>query len=1266
MVNNTSPDGSDAHLEATGFGGDRIYQAGANQYIETHWHFDSNARRTPPAQSGAVVEVCPYPTGMAAFHTEDAAWFFGRDRVLANLTERLDERLQHGGAPLLVGAPSGAGKTSLLQAGLVPKLARGALPGSQNWPCLRMTPTGHPITALATAIAPLIGASVEDVTRQLTDYSDRCLDSLRGLLRTRTGNATNTGARLVLIVDQLEELFTMCTDLRERQHFLTLISLLTDKGPGQRAPIALVVFGLRADFYSHCANYPQLARALEEGHIVLGPMSPGELREVIVYPAQRAGLRIEPGLVDILLRDLGSTTAYDPAEVVVGSYEAGRLPLLAHALRATWRERHGHTLTTEGYRLTGGIQNAVAKTAERTFAELNPAEQHASRALFLQLVRIGRDGTEDARRRVPRAALLGDDAEYDAALKTVLTMFTENRLLTQGRNSVEITHEALLHAWPRFREWINEDRAGNLLRQELSEAAIAWDRAGRDTAMLYRGLRLRAARDWRSSQPRQQALTPTAKAFLDASIRHDRRAAGRRRAIFAALASLTAISLISTGIVVRQQIRVASERDLAVFHEITARADQLFDNTSSRDQSQAAQLYLAAHRMQPDDQSTNTQLINTENTPLSATLETPGSTVSSVALSPDGKILASGGSDKVGRLWDITNPIKQKLLGTFETSNGHSIYSLAFSSDGKTLASGDGGGGVELWNVTNRDDPGLLETLRPGAGGATFSVAFSIDGKVAAGSGNGVEQLWDVTQPGQSESLYSWRARDLCAVDNGGCYIYSMAFSSDGRTLADGSSDKTVKLWNIDDPRNPAPLGKPLTGHSRTVNSVAFSRADSTTLVSGSDDGTARLWNLTDPATPTTIVTANAPVKSVALSSDGKTLASGNSDGTAQLWNITNRAHPKPIGRSLAGHTAQVNSVAFTLEGNVLATGSGDQTVRLWNIPDTLLTDHTGSVNSLALSGDGKVLASGSGDGTVRLWNLSNPNHPTAWGEAIKATAFVNSVALSLDGETLATGARDGTVQLWDIGHRTHFEKIGRPLAEYDKQVNSVAFSPDGKMLAAGSDDNFLNLWNVANPYRPTELGERNGAGDSVNSVAFCFDSKMIAVGWTDATVQLFDVTTTLAEKSKRQKSLQEGSVNSVALSRNCETLASGGNDGTVQLWHIRDRTNMEMIGNPLTAAARSVNSVAFSRDGGTLVTGNGDRTVKRWDIEDLTSPALLGRSLTGPTGPVASVVLSPDGRTLAAGSEDHAIRLWDLDPNQAIQRICETSRPPLPSYTGC
>ncbi len=504
--------------------------------------------------------------------------------------------------------------------------------------------------------------------------------------------------------------------------------------------------------------------------------------------------------------------------------------------------------------------------------------------------------------------------------------------------------------------------------------------------------------------------------------------------------------------------------------------------------------------------------------------------------------------------------------------------------------------------------------------------------------------------------------------------LYSMAFSPDGHTLASGSDDGNIRLWNLTDPAHPGPLGQPLTGHAGPVNSVAFS-PDGHTLASGSDDHTIRLWNLIDPAHPGPLgqpLTGHAgPVYSVAFSPDGHTLASGSDDHTIRLWNLIDPPHPGPLGQPLTGHTDIVTSVAFSPDGHTLASCSNDFTIRLWNLTDP---GHLGplgqplearngngnvlavGVNIVAFSLDGHTLASADADGNIRLWNLVDPAHPGPLGQPLTGhTGPVNSVAFSPDGHTLASGSFDNAVRLWNLTDPAHPGPLGVALRGHTGSVASVAFSPDGHTLASGSLDVTVRLWNL-----DTALPLLGHTGP-VDSVAFSPDGQTLASGSDDGNIRLWNLTDP-SHAAPLGQPLTGHTANSVAFSPDGHTLASGSDDGNIRLWNLTDPAHPAPLGQPLTSHTDIVQSVAFSPDGHTLASGGADLTsadvdgnvrygnIRLWNLTDPAHPTPSGQPLTGHTGNrlgiVDSVAFSPDGHTLASGSFDNTVRLWDLiDP---------------------
>ncbi|MGH3771961.1 MAG: caspase, EACC1-associated type [Pseudonocardiaceae bacterium] len=477
----------------------------------------------PPEPVAPAADVCPYP-GLAAFQTEDARWFFGRERVTTELVGRLAARLEQALPLVLVGA-SGSGKSSLLRAGLLPALSDGAMrvPGSRAWPHLLFTPTSDPVGELATQVARLAGAQPQVVRAELVADPAGFAATVR---RALAGGGDINGARVVVVVDQFEETFLRCTSDQDRQVFIRALCAAAGNGAvGGEAP-ALVVLGVRADLYGRCAAYPELLPALQDGQVVLGPMRSAELRAAIEGPAHAAGLTLEPGLVETLLRELGAGTGSSTA----APYDPGALPLLSHALQATWEHRANRTLTVDDYQATGGIYGAVATTAEALFQGFDPAGWHAARRLLLRMVQIG-DGVPDTRLRAERTTLITRSPD-PAAASAVFDAFARARLITAAEDSAEITHEALLGAWPRLRGWIDADRAGLYIHQQLTEAAQRWDHDGQPDSALYRDTDLAVADEWAEDPDHHADLGTLERDFLAASqaLRACQQLASHRRA----------------------------------------------------------------------------------------------------------------------------------------------------------------------------------------------------------------------------------------------------------------------------------------------------------------------------------------------------------------------------------------------------------------------------------------------------------------------------------------------------------------------------------------------------------------------------------------------------------------------------------------------------------------------------------------------------------------------------------------------------------------
>ena len=916
------------------------------------------------------------------------------------------------------------------------------------------------------------------------------------------------------------------------------------------------------------------------------------------------------------------------------------LPLLSHALDQAWRSRTGDVLTLADYERTGGIEGAVAESAQRAYDRLTPAQRTAARHVFTRLTATSSDGVDTADRAARAELTEGKTAAEAQDLEAVLEAFATERLLTLAAGTVEISHEVLLTAWPLLRDtWLAETHADRIVRTRLHNVAADWVRGSRDPSYLYSGSLLQAAAETaariRANPARYPPLSQAERGFVRASESAQRRRVRRRQSLIAFLVAL-AVGLASVAVLAIHNSQVAvGQRDVAVSRQLALQSEVLGD--TGTDPGLSTLESIAAWRISPTSEARYAMLAAAAR-PGIATLAGDTGAVTSVAYSPDGKTLATV-SDDATVLWDVATG--QQIGKPFTASQiSGQFTSVAFSPDGKTLATGSIIGGVQLWDVATHRQIGIFGQLTsPGgfSGDVVSSVAFSPDGKTLASGGWWV-QLWDVAGHRPIGNSFNGRI---------GTFL-SVAFSPDGKILASGSADGTVRLWDVATGQQ---IGKPLTGSTDQVNSVTFS-PDGKTLASGSADGTVRLWDVATGQQIGNNLAGGGAVDSVAFSPDGKTLASGSADDTVRLWDV---ATGQQIGDPLTGHTGPVNSVTFSPDGKTLATGSADDTVRLWDVASITgvasLTGQTTAVNSVAFSPDGKTLASGSADGaddTVRLWDVAarqqigNPlvGHSAHPGQV--------SVAFSPDGKILASGSADSTVRLWDVATR---QQIGNPLGQPSifGSVGSVAFSPDGKVLASGSAFSAVQLWDVAtrqqigNPISPpSSPGETLG---QVSSIAFSPDGTILADGIVFSSASASDVGTgtlqvwDVANHRQLIGNLANtvGAVYSVAFSPDGKTLASGSADGTVRLWDV---ATGQQIGDLLTGATGPVNSVTFSPDGQTLASGSGDGTVRLWDVA---TGQQIGAPLTGHAGPVNSVTFSPDGKTLASGSADGMVQLWDV-----------------------
>ncbi len=1095
----------------------------------------------------------PY-LGLASFQPEDTDRFFGRQALLEEVCVRLAE-VQF----LAVFGASGSGKSSLLRAGLLPAIWRGDVASGEAWPTILLTPGSRPVEQLAIHIANLGSISAASVAADLRADPGAIPVLLRQVLARQAESV-----RLVIVVDQFEEIFTLCRDEDERRGFVDCLLAAA----GENSP-ARVVLGVRADFYARCAEFPALVTALRDRQVLVGPMDAEDLRSVVREPAARAGLAVENALVEAVLADVAD--------------EPGALPLMSHALVETWKRRSGDRMTLAAYRHAGGLRGAIARTADRVFDGFDAGEQRVARDVFLRMTALG-EGTEDTKRRVLRSELL--DCPDPESVARVLARLTEERLVTVGGDTVEVAHEALIRSWPRLRAWLAQDRDALVAHRRLTEAVAEWERHDREDDLLYRGARLTA---WRDDS--QERLNDVEREFLSLSFRvadRERRARRRRaRAFFGVLVTATAVVTVLAVLALMLANRNAEERELAYSRQLVADAR----TQAQLDPELGLLLAREAYRVRPGAETEAALRQAAVDSYVRASFAGHQGKITGVAFAPDGRHLVTSGADGALRVWTWADG---RVSGEPVVLRGHrgEVWTPVFSPDGTRIAAAGFDGVVSVWDWRS----GKAVLLR-GHQDAVWAVSFSPDGQRVASAGqDGTIRVWPVDGVGEPEVLRGHDGR-----------VLGVAFSPDGRTLASSGGDFTVRIWPLDRPGAPIVL----TGHTNSVEMVQFS-PDGRYLATASTDGTARLWNATGTGDPVVLGSHDGTAEGVVFSPDGRMVASTGGDGTIRVWNAATRALPTV----LRGHRGPVWAAAFSRDGKSLVSVSDDGTARVWDVDTAddvvVMRGHTGPPCCAAFSSDGHRVASAGADGTVRIWG-PDPVVLSGGGPAAQ-------LSWSPDGRRVAAVDQDGNVRVWPTDGRTDpavlparithesqatFSPDSRRIATadgtdviriWDETGRSTelradaggllfpVWSPDGRWLAVSSSSGAVVVWDLARPGEPVMLHGHRGA---VWQLAFSRDSTHLASAGNDGSVRVWR---TADFGDPVVLTGHQGLVWSVSFSPDGRYMITSGNDSTVRRWSL-DRPGESLVFHGFRT---SVKSAGLSADGRYL-TAHDDGTVRTW-----------------------------------------------------------------------
>ena len=1192
-------------------------------------------------EDAPVLGMCPYK-GLDYFDEADADLFVGREALTEKLTGRVLTLLSEDGVDqgrffAIVGA-SGSGKSSLVRAGLVPALRWNKT--SANWPIHVLTPSAHPLESLATNLARENGSLAAVAT--LMDDLARDPRTL-GLFIKRELKATG-GLYLLLVIDQFEELFSLCRSVAERSAFINnLITAASDEPGG-----AIVIITLRADFYAHCASYLQLRQALATHQEYIGAMSDDEMRRAIEEPARRGHWEFEPGLVDLILHEVG--------------HEPGALPLLSHALFETWQRRHGRTLTLSGYTSAGGVRGAIAETAEAVFTDKFTHNQQAiARRIFIRLTELGDEtSTGDTRRRATFNELILKPEESDAT-QVVLKALADARLVTTSEDSVQVAHEALIREWPTLRGWLEDNREGLRLHRQLTEAAQEWQAAEREPDILFRGARLAQAREWSASHA--DDMNAQEREFLAASVSSSEREAIQReaqhqreleaaqkltdnerlrleeglksahrlriRSIFVSVAVTLAVFLAIFAIFAWQQ----SISHAAETHSLNLASAAQQANRSGRGDLALA-LALEAVKLDEPPLEALTALREVGlSSGTRAILNGHSQEVRAIAISPNSHMAFSGSCAKMDAqgaclageliLWNL------ETLKELRRWSGHSgwVTAVAFSLDGQILISGAEDGSLILWDVNGVQ----VRELRGNSGSLTGLAVVPGTGFLLSGSADGFLILWEL-KTGIRVQVY----------DEASSPITALAVAANRLTAVTAHQDGSLQLWSL---YKSLPI-QHFENQGNAINSVAISPDASWILFTNSAQPNLFLHKI-DSLSGTLLNQQlfGCIPGHLALSPDASYALVPCQEVIFQVyiqnWNLQ---------RSFSESPDRINAIAINQDGRIGLSASSDATLRLWNLGDQLdyqiETINTDILNAIAISSDGKNLlvndARSNAFQQPALWGIQQRKVVRTFQSYFYKSIKSGEVSISPDNHFVASAGwladwYDPTiisplVAIWNVG----FQKEGDLHCHFDQLKapgRAVAFSLDSQYLLAGSQDpnnktGELFLWDV----QTCQLVRKFETNEDVTSIAFSADGTraITGTGFFGRAI-LWNVAT--GKEIRRFAYADHGPVMSVAFGPGDATvLASGLAD--LYLWDVETGSFIRRYSGLSTYPY----SMAISSDGKYVLSGTMNGEVILWDFS---TGEELHRLETHQE--VYRVLFSPDRRIAYAASPNGKLIEWQI-----------------------
>ncbi|NET36546.1 MAG: hypothetical protein F6K19_31715, partial [Cyanothece sp. SIO1E1] len=1194
---------------------------------------------------------CPYK-GLEAFEIEDASFFFGRTRLVEELCTKLA-----GKNFLAVVGASGSGKSSIVKAGLLPELRRRQREqGVEPWLFQVFRPGTTPLKNLARVFAE---ASLDLELSATEALVYQGANGLAELVRSTDSPG------VVLVVDQFEEVFSLCSSHDERQRFFecllgalnaqnTTFELPTSTNQGKALPL-IVVLTMRADFFGKCLEqeYAGLPQLIQDHLAAVTPMNLDELRATIVQPAMRVGVEVQPELIEQILEDVEGP---------------GSLPLLQYTLQQLWENREVNRLTVAEYSRVGGVKGALEQRAEAVYNEeleidrtgerlTSTEEQQTAQRIFLELTQLG-EGTEDTRRQVLKEDLFGNDLsiEHVEHVDSVLQKLTDARLLVTSElksrsdmattvTAVDVAHEALIRYWPRLRGWIAENRQALKQKRLIENDAQQWEGHGRQSDYLLQGLQLDEVIEFQERFGKTIRLLEPAPEFVDKSIRKRRNTKLTRRIIGASVAaSLAALSIIASWQAVsanKEAARAKEQQELAVERQKEAQA---FAEESQKQEKKAEAALADAELARNEAEKA---LKTAEDEKKKAQIEKARADQSAKAAqkrrqeAESARLAEAEQRQRAEVAQQQAERRRQEAEGAKTEAEAATAKAEAERSNTEVLADSLRAG--KIFEDLSLEIESLIKALE-----VAQQVQPSQTGEV------NVPQMAAVTA--LQRIVYNIKERNRLEGHTSG--LWDVSFSPNGQLIASaGDDDKTVRLWD----RNGNLLEK--LDHDNPVGSVSFS-PDSQIIVSAETNGTIRLWNRDGLLLRDFVGERGFNPKSVSFSPDGQLIVTGGNDKTVKIW-----TRYGDLKQTLAGHDDYVNDVSFSPDGQLIASAGGDKVVKLWTRDGNLLKTlegHSAGLWSVSFSPDSQLIASASADRTVKIWTRDGELLQTLTGHS----EAITSVSFSPNSQLIASVSKDRTVRVWhqDGSNWTSLEV----LEGHEDFIWGVSFSPDSQTIASAGADKTVRLWELDN----TGLNTLDSYRSSVFGVDFSSDGQSIAAGSYDGILKLWahggqeDAITFVDEGNENTH--KNGKAHEKAITRvrfnpiddqtiiNDQTvmLASASRDGTVKLWNHKGNLLRTLGHNPISDAngylnsgGREVKSVSFSPDGQIIASAGTDNTIKLWNLEGRQLEAFASRlkcnfSGDGHCDYVNSISFSPDGQHIASASGDDTIKVWDLNGN--------------------